>query len=110
MSIIVGDIHGDVEKAKAFLAYKTEEEHVALGDYLDSYVEPLERQLECLNLLMDSNAVLLLGNHECHYLKHPLFHFAGYKLAHADAFQNILEANLDRFKAAYTVDGWLYRS
>ena len=107
MSIIVGDIHGDTEKARTFLAYKPDEEHVALGDYLDSYIEPLERQLECLNLLMDSGAVLLLGNHECHYLKNPLFQFAGYQLDNVDTIQNILETNLDRFKAAFVADGWL---
>lgn len=107
MAIIVGDIHGDVEKVKAFLAYRPEEEHVALGDYLDSYTEPFDRQLECLNLLMNSESVLLLGNHECHYLKNPLFRFPGYKPEHAEALQNILEANLGRFKVAYAVDNWL---
>ncbi|MHC1699311.1 MAG: metallophosphoesterase [Geobacteraceae bacterium] len=107
MAIIVGDIHGDIEKARAFLAYKPETEHVALGDYLDSYVEPIERQRACLQLLMDSGAVLLLGNHECHYLKHPLFQFPGYQVDHANILQDILESNLDRFNAAYAADGWL---
>lgn len=107
MAIIVGDIHGDIEKTRAFLAYRPEQEHVALGDYLDSYIEPVERQIECLQLLMDSGTVLLLGNHECHYLKHPLFQFAGYQSNNADNLQNILESNLSRFKAAYAVDGWL---
>lgn len=107
MAIVVADLHGDVEKTRAFLDYKPEEEHVALGDYLDSFTEPVERQLECLKLLMGSDAVLLLGNHECHYLKNPLFQFAGYNSVHASLFQNILEANIQRFKAAYAVDGWL---
>jgi hypothetical protein len=35
MAIVVGDIHGDVEKVQVFLCYKPEVEHVALGDYLD---------------------------------------------------------------------------
>lgn len=107
MAIIIGDIHGDIEKTKLFLEYEPEKEHVALGDYLDSFTEPVEQQLECLNLLMDSNAVLLLGNHECHYLKNPLFRFAGYNLDHAQVFRDVLEANIQRFKVAYDVDGWL---
>lgn len=107
MSIIIGDIHGDIEKAKVFLGHEPEKEHIALGDYLDSFTEPVEQQLECLKLLMDSNAVLLLGNHECHYLKYPLFQFAGYNFNHAQVFQDILEANIQRFKVAYAVDGWL---
>lgn len=107
MAIIVGDVHGNIEKVKSFLSYKPQETHVALGDYLDSYVEPIERQLQCLQLLMDSKAVLLLGNHECHYLKKPLFQFPGYQLNHADVLQDFMETNLYRFKAAYAVDGWL---
>lgn len=107
MAIIVGDIHGNVEKVKTFLAYKPDEEHVALGDYLDSYTEPVDRQIEGLVLLMNSDSVLLLGNHECHYLIKPLFRFAGYKHENAGALQNFLEANLCRFKVAHAVDGWL---
>jgi len=107
MAIIVGDIHGDIEKTQAFLVYKPEELHIALGDYLDSFTVPFERQLECLELLMHSKAVLLLGNHEVHYLIDPLFRFPGYQLANADTVQNILEANLTRFNVAYAVDGWL---
>jgi len=37
MAIIVGDIHGDREKAQAFLAYRPDALHVALSDYLDSF-------------------------------------------------------------------------
>jgi predicted phosphodiesterase len=107
MAIVIGDIHGDIEKATAFLEHEPEKEHVALGDYLDSYTVGAEQQLECLKLLMASNAVLLLGNHECHYLKNPLFRFAGYNFNHARMFQEILEVNIQRFKVAYAVDGWL---
>lgn len=107
MAIVIGDIHGDIEKASAFLSYEPEKEHVALGDYLDSFTTQAGQQLECLKLLMDSNAVLLLGNHECHYLKNPLFNFAGYNSDHAQVFQDILEANIQRFKVAHAVDGWL---
>lgn len=107
MAIIVGDIHGNVEKVKAWLAYKPEELHVALGDYLDSFNEPRERQLQTLELLLGSDAVLLWGNHDLHYLDGPLFQFPGYSYANANTFRPILEGNLSRFKAAYVVDGWL---
>lgn len=107
MAIIVGDIHGDIEKTIAFLAYRPDQEHIALGDYLDSYIEPVEQQIECLQLLIGSETVLLLGNHECHYLINPLFQFAGYNLDHAQVFQEILETNITRFRAAYAADGWL---
>lgn len=107
MAIIVGDLHGDIDKARAFLTYRPEQKHVALGDYLDSFTVPFLQQVECLNLLMDSHAVLLLGNHECHYLRKPLFQFAGYQLNHAAELQDLMEYNLFRFKVAYSCDGYL---
>ncbi len=30
MAIIIGDIHGDIEKAEVFLEFEPEKEHVAL--------------------------------------------------------------------------------
>ena len=45
MAIIVGDIHGNVEKVRVFLEYRPEVEHVALGDYVDSFTEPVDRQV-----------------------------------------------------------------
>lgn len=107
MAIIVGDIHGEIEKAQAFLAYRPDSLHIALGDYLDSFTVPFLQQVECLNLLMDSEAVLLFGNHECHYLRKPLFRFPGYQQDHAAELQDLLEYNLFRFRAAYVADGWL---
>jgi hypothetical protein len=56
---------------------------------------------------MESNAVLLLGNHEVHYLKAPLFRFPGYQTEHAQTIQSFLEDNISRFRAAYVADGWL---
>ncbi|GFO67470.1 hypothetical protein GMLC_10490 [Geomonas limicola] len=106
MAIIVGDIHGNVEKAQAFLDYRPEEEHIALGDYLDSPLEPLERQVQALRLLMESRAVLLWGNHDLHYLVPPPFRCSGFQYRET-VLQEIIDANYKRFIAAYPVDGWL---
>ncbi|MDA8417174.1 MAG: metallophosphoesterase [Betaproteobacteria bacterium] len=107
MAIIVGDIHGNVEKVLAFLGYKPEEEHVALGDYVDSFYEPQLRQIEALQLLLDSKAVLLWGNHDLHYLRIPPFICTGFQHNWEKSLQEIIEANKHRFLAAYAVDGWL---
>jgi hypothetical protein len=107
MAIIVGDIHGNVEKVQAFLSYKPEVEHLALGDYLDSFYEPPKRQLQALRLLMESNAVLLWGNHDVHYLDHAPFLGTGCQYGREYMYNVILEKNLGRFKAAHAADGWL---
>jgi hypothetical protein len=40
-------------------------------------------------------------------LREPLFQFPGYQQEHAARYQELLEQNIDRFKAAYVADGWL---
>jgi hypothetical protein len=107
MAIIVGDIHGNVEKVQAFLAYKPEVQHVALGDYLDSYCERPDRQIEALNLLLASDAVLLWGNHDLHYAAEPPWICSGYQHGRQEPYCKLIQANEERFLAAYAVDGWL---
>lgn len=108
MAIIVGDIHGNVEKVKAWLAYKPEEVHVALGDYLDSFFEPPERQIEALRLLLKSRTVLLWGNHEIHYCKTwPWICMGHQSEPWLEKYINIITRHKSRFKAAHAVDGWL---
>lgn len=108
MAIVVGDIHGHVEKVRAFLAYKPDEEHVALGDYVDSFYEPQTRQIEALQLLLDSKATLLWGNHDLHYL-FPIAPFicTGFQYGKEDTYFDVITAHKARFLAAYAVDGWL---
>ena len=107
MAIIIGDIHGNLEKVQAFLAHRPDQPHIALGDYCDSFFEPLERQLACLQLLMASDTVLLWGNHDLHYLNTPLFRFPGYEKEHAALLQPLLEGAIDRFRPVCLADGWL---
>lgn len=107
MAIVVGDVHGNVEKVQAFLAYRPDELHIALGDYVDSFCEPPNRQIEALQLLLDSKAVLLWGNHDLHYLLKPPFVCTGFQYGREKQYQETIEANKGRFLAAYTVDGWL---
>jgi hypothetical protein len=69
MSIIIGDIHGDLPMTQAFLAYKPEAEHVPLGDIVDSRnpLTPFDEELACLDLLLESDCVLVWGNHDLAY-------------------------------------------
>ncbi|KAB0669037.1 metallophosphoesterase [Oryzomonas sagensis] len=69
MAIVVGDIHGDLAMTRAFLSYKPEAEHVSLGDIVDSRdpLTPFDEELACLDLLLDSDCVLVWGNHDLAY-------------------------------------------
>jgi predicted phosphodiesterase len=37
MSLIISDLHGNYAKCKTFIEYKPEEEHIILGDFMDSF-------------------------------------------------------------------------
>ena len=74
-TIVVGDLHGQVEIAEKILT-KTEGHYnvIFLGDYLDSYNRSVEDQIECLKIVLDAvenqgnRVVALAGNHERSYL------------------------------------------
>lgn len=69
MSLVCGDIHGNYNKADAFLKYKPEEEHIFIGDYFDSFIASDESILLTFDLIVNSGAVMLCGNHDLHYFK-----------------------------------------
>jgi predicted phosphodiesterase len=109
LAIVIGDLHGSLDKAKAFLAFKPEKEHICVGDYFDSFHIGPTRQIECMRLLLDSKAVLLWGNHDIHYLKNPPFKCSGYQYEETTniLISHLINGNKRRFLAAYTVDGYI---
>jgi len=109
VAIIVGDIHGNVEKVERFLLHRPDQPHVALGDYVDSFTESFESQLKVVQLLTDSNATLLWGNHDLYYLSRAPWRSSGYQQNHAPQFRVIFDELLQsrRLVAAHWVDGWL---
>jgi len=136
MAIIISDIHGDIEKARAFLSYRPEAEHIVLGDLVDNVRKgiTLDDELACLDLLFSSNTKTLWGNHDLAYTKEmPWRCNTGHELPDEDILQKYIDnsrylqdtfklnghvsvrdiltdrfvANKDRMRVAYTVDGWL---
>lgn len=135
MAIIISDLHGNLQAAQAFLKYKPDEQHVCLGDMVDSRdpATTLADELACLDLLLESDAVLLWGNHELAYLpERPWRWRTGYHLTIDEIFYHIgnsrwlaqrykengdlsagdvlterIHHARDSFRAAYAVDGWL---
>lgn len=107
MALVVGDIHGRINKAKAFLAYKPEEKHIFSGDYVDSFVQSDHVIYETLKLVIESPAILVLGNHDIHYLDHAPFKCSGYRQYMAESIGSILEAYIDRFVPVAVEDGFV---
>jgi len=114
MAIIIGDIHGDMEMARAFLNYRPNERHIALGDLVDGSkfiqdlkgiaMPDLEEEQACLELLLDSSTEPLWGNHDLAYLPERPWPVYG---RFGEAFRERYHTYRDRFQAALAVDGWL---
>lgn len=107
MAIVIGDIHGSSQMAAAFLAYLPDEEHIVLGDMVDSCKGATsDEELACLDLLIASTAVLLWGNHDLDYLPECPWNL-DYKQNSRGQFSTRFDSARGRFTAAYAVDGWL---
>jgi len=135
MAIVIGDIHGDLTKARAFLDLEPAIEHVVLGDLIDSRKRAtFEGELACLELLLESDAILIWGNHDLAYLPEEpwrissehaelsrdqaswysaqsqflddLYNENGALYA-KEVFRDRYLANLNRFVAAHAANGWL---
>lgn len=107
MSLICGDIHGNYEKAKAFLAYKPQEEHIFLGDYLDQWTAPDQIIYDTARMIFESDAITLVGNHELHYLSnsHGYMHCSGRR--DNPIFGHLVNTYKYRLWGAVVRDGYL---
>jgi UDP-2,3-diacylglucosamine pyrophosphatase LpxH len=109
MSLVLGDTHGNYFKVKSFLEYKPEEQHIFVGDVFDSYVATDQQIVDCFNLILDSNSILLWGNHELHYLPnaHSYFRCSGYRASSAPIFTHLLSQYKHRLYASFVDEDYL---
>lgn len=106
--LVVGDIHGNYAKAKSFLEYKPDEEHLFVGDYTDSYHATNDQINETMKLIFESNAICLSGNHDNQYYTNSSVKMrcTGFR-PEAYSFVHLVETNKHRIKAAVVRDGYI---
>ena len=72
-TLVVGDLHGNIEVCLAALKQTTTDNIVFLGDFLDSFNRSSKDQAQCLFEVLNAiefgpkNVISLLGNHERSY-------------------------------------------
>lgn len=82
-TVVVGDIHGDVEKVEKILSINLP--IVFVGDLLDSFNRSIDDQITCAKLIYDAAQVkdsrvqVLYGNHDFQYLHPEHCKCSGYK-------------------------------
>lgn len=108
MALIVGDVHGNLAKTQAFLEWKPEVQHIFVGDFMDSYTASDDEIVRCLQEALDSNSIILSGNHDNQYYRNAgrFTMCSGYRFGSSEIFVHLIESNKDRFKACHVVDNY----
>lgn len=97
--IVIGDIHGrDIWKEIVNQDYDLV---VFIGDYLDSYDISIEKQIENFREILDfktantDKVILLLGNHDYHYLPYTQEQYTGYKIKTKSLASHLLQSHIN---------------
>ena len=116
MKILINpDIHGRV-----FWKYSIEHKNefdkiIFLGDYLDAYspdllVNEKDNFKEIIQFKKDNldKVILLLGNHDCHYINSKILHSSRYNPFKASIYHKLFNDNLDLFQLVYIYNKYLF--
>lgn len=108
-AVVIGDVHGDLNKVMLFLKYKPEVHHIFTGDLIDSFHVWSKTQLEMLDLLMETEVKWssVWGNHDIHYLKDSPFRGSGFQHELADVYRAKLLKMKSKFSAALILKDWI---
>ena len=116
MKILINpDIHGRVFW-KYSIEHKDEfDKIIFLGDYLDAYSPDLllkeeDNFKEIIQFKKDNpdKVILLLGNHDCHYINSKILHSSRYNPFKANIYHKLFNDNLDLFQLIYIYNKYLF--
>lgn len=94
--LVIGDLHGH-DTWKEIINTNTFDKVVFIGDYLDSRTRSCEEQLsnflDILKYKKDdlNDVILLIGNHELHYLDGIDSTYSGHNYGYSFSFNSVLE-------------------
>lgn len=109
-TLVVGDLHGKLAVVKQALA--TSHNVVFVGDYVDSYTESVELQIQTLDAVLDAienegdRVTGLIGNHEVSYLT-PHMRCSGFNSATNMHLMTRSSRMMNTLKYYTRVDGFL---
>ena len=116
MKILINpDIHGRVFW-KYSIEHKDEfDKIIFLGDYLDAYSPDLllkeEDNFKEIIQFKKNNpdkVILLLGNHDCHYINDKIYAASRYNSFKHNSYQKLFLDNIDLFQLIYIYDKYLF--
>lgn len=112
--IVLGDTHGR-DYWKEVVNLNPDADHVVfIGDYFDSFNIPGDVQIEnfkdILQFKKDNSekVVLLLGNHDFHYLSVADERYSGFQNGYFYTISRLLEDNLEHMQMAWSHNNYLF--
>ena len=112
-TIVLGDTHG-----RSFWKLITHQENpdrvIFIGDYFDSYDIPGPEQIQNFKEIIEyknkgiNEVILLIGNHDYHYMKGITEQYSGYQHNLATSIQFELEDNKQHLQMAYQMGEFLF--
>lgn len=113
-TVILGDIHGR-DYWKQIVADEQPDRVVFIGDYFDSYDDyTAAEQMYNFQEIIDwkqsgqSEVIILIGNHDYHYMRGVGEHYSGYQHGAAPAIQQLLEDNKQHMQMCYQINNFLF--
>jgi len=113
-TLIIPDIHLQIERAEHWLETQDFDHAVFLGDYFDDFQDHVRQTRLTAHWLRErmnkSQDIFLLGNHDIPYMfpNDPYYACSGFSHEKSKAIRKILRPeHWDRFRIAYSEQGWL---
>lgn len=112
--LAIGDVHGRDNWKE--IVKQHFDKLIFIGDYFDSFTIPFNNQLENFSEIVEfkkaniDRVVLLIGNHDYHYLDYTDDRYSGYQSEHADTIHFALKDAIDKglMQMCSIDDGFLF--
>ena len=114
--IAIGDVHGLTQWRKVVVAHPAASRYVFLGDYCDPYDSAItdEKVIDNFKDIINfkkkhpERVVLLLGNHDMHYIMPKQTKGSRFNVSLAMMLQDLFESNKQLFQLAYACNHLLF--
>lgn len=112
--VTIGDIHGRNIWKKIVRKEKDADKFIFIGDYFDSFSVPYIKQRDnfkdIVKFKMENpdKIILLIGNHDYHYLPFVDEHYSGYQNDNKDKIGELLNSCRYIMQIAYQYKDWLF--
>jgi hypothetical protein len=112
-TIVIGDIHGR-DVWKKIVEHEDADKVIFIGDYFDSFDIPSSDQINNFLDIIEykkssgKEVILLIGNHDYHYMRGINETYSGYKAGVRPAIEAVLEENKKHLQMVYQDGEFLF--